>query len=372
MSRFSKLLLLLALSGFVAGAIAPGLSPVSVVSPTSGSMEPTVPQHSVVIVTDTAPAVDDIALYDSPTRPQPVLHRIVDVQPAQSAVSDSSSRSQQFVTKGDANSQPDQASGSPAVTPSQIRGTVVTIGSVPLVIPYLGIPLSNPVFIITLWALLVVTTVQRSASGQTAHRLSSTYPLQAVALLLAICIIIVGPIVITLTATPVTAELTTSTTLSASQSQVAAPGTTTTHPVTIQSPLLAVVSVTATTDSESLSVASVSHQLGSPTATVYLTNTPADSPTVHQGVVSLYTYPPVLPGSILSDLHRLHTIAPAIVASLLLSVPVIFFAVTVDPAQFTRPSRQHIYETRKTDPPQTPPSNTHDNAPDSQTPHTDR
>jgi len=360
MSRFSNLLLLGVLIMFVAGAIFPSLLPVSIVSPTSGSMEPTVPHHSVVVITDTSPAVGDIALYESPDRSQPVLHRLVGMQSSQPSTSTSSLSSQQFLTQGDANTETDQATGSSPVTPDQIRGTVATIGSTPIVIPYVGIPLSNPVFIITLWALLVMMTTQRSASGQTAHRLSSSYPLQPAALVFAVCIIVVGPIVITMTATPLTAELTTSATLSASQSHVAAPGTTTTHPVTVQSPLLAVVSITATTDSTSISVDSVSHQFGSPSATVYLTNTPSESPTVHQGTVSLYTYPPVLPDSTLHALHRFHTLAPSIISSLLLAFPIVLFAVTIDPARFSRPQRSRIYDSRKSHSPETPPSETHD------------
>lgn len=364
MSRFSQLLVVLLLAGFLAGSIAPGLLPVSIVSPTSGSMEPTVPQHAVVVVTDTSPAVGDIALYDSPSRTQPVLHRLVDTQPPQSAAS--SPPSPQFLTQGDANTQPDQASGASPVSTAQIRGTVVTVQSTPIVIPFVGIPLSNPVFIITLWALLVVTTIQTSSSGSTSHRLASTYPVQSIALLVAICIIIAGPVVIGMTATPITTELTTSSTLSPEQSQVAAPGSTTTHPVTIQSPLLAVVSVSATTESTALSVQSVSHRLGSPTATVHLSNTPSPTPTVHRGVVSLYTYPPVLPGPILSELHRLHTLAPAVVSSLVLAFPVVFFAVTIDPNEFTRPRKTRIRTNRKTNTPQTPPSNATDTNTESQ------
>jgi signal peptidase len=90
---------------------------VTVVAVTSDSMSPAIEAgESVVVVPWTDPGPGDVVVFDAPTRPGHVAHRVVGTTPAG------------LVTRGDANPTTDQATGSPAIPRSAVVGTALPVG----------------------------------------------------------------------------------------------------------------------------------------------------------------------------------------------------------------------------------------------------
>jgi len=104
----------------------------------SGSMEPTFYRGDIVATVNTNtygiqefnPETDvnvgDVVVYDATWYPEPVIHRVVDVQMING--------SKYFVIKGDNNKQQDPY----LVQPNQIRSKVINLGKNLLIIPKIG------------------------------------------------------------------------------------------------------------------------------------------------------------------------------------------------------------------------------------------
>jgi signal peptidase len=121
-----RLVLLVALAGLLV-LVAPPPSPVHLSYVTSDSMAPTLEAGDAYLVVDSgAPTTGDVLVYDAETREGYTTHRVVDVT------------DNGYMTQGDANPTPDQASGEPPVTEDQILGTVLSVGDQPLAIPLVG------------------------------------------------------------------------------------------------------------------------------------------------------------------------------------------------------------------------------------------
>lgn len=105
------------------------LSPYTMITVNSGSMEPEIETISDVVVVDTSdsnPDVGEIIVYDAATIDHQVTHRVVEESP------------KGYVTKGDNNVMTDQESGEPPVTERRVNAVVVQIGESPLIIPAIG------------------------------------------------------------------------------------------------------------------------------------------------------------------------------------------------------------------------------------------
>jgi signal peptidase I, archaeal type len=109
----------------------------------SGSMEPVFYRGDVVVIEKTNflgiqeinPSdlkVGDIIIYQATWFPEPVIHRIINIQTG-------SDGQMYYVTKGDNNPKPDPS----LVSTSQVQAKVVSLGDQPLIIPKIGY--------ITLW-----------------------------------------------------------------------------------------------------------------------------------------------------------------------------------------------------------------------------
>lgn len=98
----------------------------------SGSMEPTIGTFDAFLVNPFPGRlrVGDVIVFDSESRGEPMVHRIVGGDPTG------------WFTQGDANARMDQLAGEPIVTPERIKGRVVTgPDGAPLLARGLGIPL---------------------------------------------------------------------------------------------------------------------------------------------------------------------------------------------------------------------------------------
>lgn len=321
------------------GAVAPAAAPITVTSPDSGSMEPTAPEHSLVVVVSDTPEVGDIALYDTSSRTEPVLHRLVETTDGGEA----------FITQGDANQRTDQEVGNPPVSTDQMYGTVPTIAGQPLIVPYAGTLLTNPFALVGLWAMLAISVLYSTSMGQLVRGTVVTIPFRTYAVAIGLLIIVVLPLVILATPTVTELYILTSTTGGADAAHIAVPGETTERDVAITSPLLQFLHVSGHADGE-LAVSSIETSLGSPTATITVENTPSETPTVHEGSVSVYTYPMTLPETHVQALAAIHPALAAFVASFVLGGPLVALGLASDPHRVVRASRGLIYRTRHTRP----------------------
>lgn len=116
---------------FAAVAAVPGAAPVQLSYVYSDSMEPTIPEDAGFLLVPAGEVrAGDIVVFDVADKPV-TAHRVVD-------------RTERgFVTKGDNNDVTDQATGTPYVQRSDIRGQVLTVGGGPLVVPGLGVVVST-------------------------------------------------------------------------------------------------------------------------------------------------------------------------------------------------------------------------------------
>lgn len=320
----------------IVGAVAPAAAPLTLTSPDSGSMEPTIPEHSLAVVVDKQPQVGDIALYTTPARDSPVLHRLVGTTDDGTA----------YLTQGDANEVTDQELGDPAVTDTDIHGVIPTIAGTPLAIPYAGLIFSNPVFVIGAWAALGLSLLYTTNPGRVIRGTVVSYPAHLYAYALATLVFVLLPVVTLTTPAIVEAQLLTSTTASADASHIATPGETTTHTVTVSSQLMAVMHTSAHATGD-LTVTAVESTLGSPRTEITVTNTPSESPTAHHGVIAVYAYPPILPESVLHGLAAIHPVVAATVTGAILSFPIALLGAIIDSKRLIRASRRGIYRFRR-------------------------
>lgn len=105
----------------------------------SGSMEPSFYRGDIVSTVNvntygiqefnpyTDVNVGDVVVYDATWYPEPVIHRVIDIQKANNG-------SKQYIIKGDNNKEQDPY----PVHPEQIRSKVIKIGDTLLIIPKIG------------------------------------------------------------------------------------------------------------------------------------------------------------------------------------------------------------------------------------------
>lgn len=320
----------------VFGAIAPAAAPITLTTPVSGSMEPTASEDSLVVVVDAKPSTGDIALFSTPDRSNLVLHRIVGTTDDGSA----------FITQGDANSQTDQKAGDSPVTPDEVTGIVPTVAGAPLIIPHVGMLLTNPVFIIGSWMLLGLSLFYSANPSQITSGTVNTFPVSLYATIGGLIVLVVLPTVILTTPATVSAEIITTGTGSAEASHIAAPGETTAHTVKASSPMMAFLH-TSTHASGDLTIVSTESALGSSDIAVTVTNPPVEEPTVHESTITLYSYPAVLPNSIIQSLAGIHPTLAALATGLITALPLFIISIFTDSKRIVRASNRTISSNRR-------------------------
>lgn len=319
----------------VFGAIAPGLSPVTVTTPVSESMEPTAPTHSLVVIVSTTADPGDIILFDSAQQEKPVLHRIVGVSDTDDG----------YITQGDANKVPDQDLGMDSVSDKQINGVVPTIAGHPIIIPHAGSVLTNPVVLLGTWALLALSLLYTTKVGKITRGAATTIPIRKYAVVLAVLIMVGTPIATAVFAVPAQTEIVTSTTASAASSDIAEPGGVSERTVTVSSPFFAVLRTTATLEGD-LVLQTAENSFGEQTAEISVRNQPSDVPTIHKGTIKIYSYPAVLPTSISSPIVAIHPIAASFANSFIIGVAVIIVGLAFDKRKIVRSSHRKLRQHR--------------------------
>jgi len=318
------------------GAVAPGIAPVVVATPDSGSMVPTAETHSLVVVLDTEPTVGEIALFETPTKNRAVLHRLVDRTPDGDA----------FITQGDANAATDQAAGDPPVSPDQVYGTVPTVLGQPLVVPYAGLVLTNPVFAFGVWALLGASLLYTTTGGAAVRETVASVPVRVHVVVLAVAILVVIPVVSVAAPASVDAEILTTTTATDDDPAIVGPGEVGERTIEVSSPVIWGLQTTAEAEGD-LSIRSVGAGDGG-TRTVTVVNEPVDEPQVHRGTVTVYSFPATLPKPVLAALVDVHPVAAGFASALPIGGSVLVAALLfIDPRLPLRASRKAIQRRRR-------------------------
>jgi signal peptidase len=318
------------------GAVAPGIAPVVVATPDSGSMVPTAETDSLVLVLDTEPTVGDIALFETPTRERAVLHRLVDRTPEGDA----------FMTQGDANAVSDQAAGDPPVSPDQVYGTVPTIAGHPVVVPYAGQVLTNPVFAFGIWALLGASLLYTTTGGQAVRETVAAVPVRVHVVVLAIAIMIVIPVVSVAAPASVQAEILTTTTATGENPAIVQPGEVGETTIRVSSPVIWGLQTTPEVEGD-LDIQSVAPGEDG-TRRVTVVNEPSETPQVHRGTITVYSFPATLPKPVLAALVDVHPFVAGFASALPIGGTVLVGAVLfIDPKLPLRASRTAIQRRRR-------------------------
>ena len=330
--------ILVAIAGILAmSALAPAASPILLTSPATGSMQPTAPTDSLVLVVDAEPAVGDIALFESPESDRPVLHRIVGTTGDGDA----------FRTQGDANQYPDQRTGAPPVTDDEIYGTVPTILGQPLVIPHLGRLVTNPVLFAGIWALLGLSLLYSTTGGETIRETVASVPLRVHVVVLGVVIAVALPIAVL--GAPATADthILTTATAPAEDPSLVRSGETGHRTVVVSSPVSWFLHHSAHVSGD-LHVTATEPRSGSDAMAVTVANEPATAPAVHRGTVTVYSYPAVLPAGAISALAALHPAVAALATATVLGGGIVLLGfVLIDPRRTVRASRSAIRRGRR-------------------------
>ncbi len=311
------------------GFIAPGAAPLSVTSPVSDSMEPTAPQHSLVVVTSGGVTTGDILLFETPERDRSVLHR---------AVGEADTG---YITQGDANELPDQAFGMTPVSPDQIDGSVLTIAGHPVIIPYVGGVLTNPVVLLGLWGLLALSLLYTTQLGGVSRGSVATTHIRKYAVVLALIIVVAIPVTTGLSAITVQTEIVTSTTASPSSPSIAAPGDVSERTVSVSSPFFALLHTPVVVEGD-VTLQDTSSSNGGRVKRITVQNNPSNVPTVHEGSVTVYTYPRVLPGAVMKPIDTIHPVLGSFVSSLVIAGLLVGASRVFDKHRIVRGTRDEI------------------------------
>ncbi|MGZ0747153.1 signal peptidase I [Haloparvum sp. AD34] len=308
-------------------AAAPATSPVTVSYVSSDSMEPTIAQgDGYILVPAGEIETGDVITFYSEDRNVYVTHRVV------------RETSDGFVTQGDNNPTPDQATGLSPVQRHQIVGEVLTVGGEPVTIPSLGpgaeFVRSHPLGVL-LGGLLAWTVSVAFAEGRrrrpdrTVLRVRDVaLPVFGVALPIAVGFVLLTATHSTFTYTAVEGGGTSAATLPVSE---AATRSNTVR--LVRSVLTTVVisadgaDVAALTVTERSSVGLVAERT-TVNATMSVT---ADAVGPHRTTLHVYVYPATLPESVLLWLHHHHPFWAASASVSALFAPVcIGYALFVD------------------------------------------
>jgi signal peptidase len=321
----SRALTLAVFAVLVAAAL--GHAPVSVHYATSDSMEPTVDEGDVFLVTEGSVEVGDVALFYSTQREELVAHRVVDETEAG------------YVTQGDANPSTDQAGGAPPVAPGEVVGPVVTVAGGPLTLsgvgPVVRYVAANRGLVAGALAVLLVgltTATERSARGSrgdltTASQFFRPFLLMAVAVM--VTTVVVGA------ATAPAAVLHTDDPAVAAEERLA-----------IETGAAETVTVPVETDRLPMTY-HVVEATGDLTVTDYeLTATGVDASVAVEarategattGQIRVYTYPQVVPKPLVTALHELHPVAGALGAAVTMLLPILaLYWLAFDPRELLR------------------------------------
>lgn len=299
-------------------------APVSLHYATSGSMEPEINENEIYVVWHGSDiAVGDIALYDSLERNEPVTHRVVGE--AESG----------FITKGDANQQTDQATGSPTVPAERIRGTVIEYNGHAVTAPggeTLVLINTYQLELVLVSLLLIIGEVLRtSTSGRIRPEDVSTKLIPAIVVIIGIAVVVVysggASQAVTVVATngdavgnPGLVPIGESTDVTARFT--GNPQTVFTHEVTTVSGEMALKS--------SQTVSTVER-------TVVLNVPSQQSPGTVDAVVSFHRYPLVLPPTVIDSLVYIHPFVAAVVTTSMTFLPVLFVVyLFIDPKTLVR------------------------------------
>lgn len=314
---------------FVAALVAPAAAPVQISYVVSDSMSPTIATNDGYVLVDTGTVEEgDIITYYSEERGTAVTHRVV-------AVTEDG-----LITQGDANPSTDQAAGYPPVQPSDVAGTVLTVGDAPVRIPNLGLAVG---LLRSYWYLtvgLVAGLVLYRVAGTARNRdRDSVLRSREIVLAATAVAVIAGVALVSLGAThqttvyQVTADGTTS-------AQTLTVGEQRTESLTIRTaktPVTYVITesdgmtITNTTavDEPSDSPGAESGSLGwlrarllEPETRNVTASIPAQETTEpHLTSVNVYPYPAVLPRGVVTTLHRVHPLVAALSTVLVIVIP---------------------------------------------------
>jgi signal peptidase len=325
--------ILLAIAGLLTlSAVAPAAAPIAVTTPATGSMHPTAPTDSLVLVVDTEPQVGEIALFESNEYDRPVLHRLV------ARTEDGTA----FVTQGDANDRTDQETGSPAVTPDQIYGTVPTIAGHPIVIPLLGRLVTNPVLFAGVWGVLGLSLLYSTTGGETVRETVASVPLRVHVVVLGVVIAVALPTAVLWAPAIADAHILTTTTAPADDPSLVRPGETGRRTVVVSSPVMWSLHQTVHVSGD-LHLEATEANPGSDAMVVTVANEPAKEPTVHRGTITVYSYPAVLPAGAIAALAAIHPAVAAFATAIVLGGAVVLLGfVLIDPGRTVRASRKTI------------------------------
>jgi signal peptidase len=322
MSRLATLAVLAVLA-----AVVFGYAPVSVHYATSDSMEPTIGEGDVFLVTEGSVEVSDVALYYSSERDGLVAHRVVDETDAG------------YVTQGDANPSTDQAGGAPPVAPGEVVGPVVTVGGSPLTLsglgPVVGVVATNRGLVAGALAVLLVGLLtmegrsERDSRGDLTTAAAFFRPFLAMGVALMVTTIVVGA-----AAAPVAVLHTSDPAVAADQRLAVETGTAETVTVPVETDRLP-MTYHVVEASGDLTVTDYELTTSGVDASVAVEALPSDGTTT--GQIRVYTYPAAVPKALVVALHGLHPVAGAFGAAVTMLLPSLaLYWLVFDPRELIR------------------------------------
>lgn len=333
-SRIVTVIFLLILLLTVGLYAPPGTAPLYVTSPDTGSMEPTITPDDVVIIYGwgDSPSVGDTILFSTSAEEQAVLHRIVDETDGG------------YITQGDANDITDQQDGFEPVDETDIYGTVIG-GDEPITIPYIGMLISNPLAILSLWVIFLIMNLVPENDGRPRTEMvisnSPTILLLFVGVLLAFL-----PLFTALTAASADVTITTVNTPGQTGTNIVGVGQTGSETVQFVYRNTPITEPFVVTDSGQLVVDSIAQEGEYLTTTIE--NIPRGDIGVDMGIVSVYTYIGILPDTIIYQLISVHYLLPSVVDGMILSLGLLLlWGVLVSRKKNIRRSRDKIYSMRR-------------------------
>lgn len=287
-------------------------SPITLISIQGDSMEPTIPDNSLLVNYETKNVDDgDIITFYDPQTQQFITHRVVNETDAG------------YITLGDNNDVIDQTTGIQPVQPTAIEGRAIVVGSTPLYIPYLGsvfdVLQQNliQVFLIIFGAYLALSQASRQTEQQ---RVFGHLVARDIFRPIFIVCLVMMVFAFTLTATTLSAPIVYTNSDSAAQQQyvVTTGDTKQIETITIErettwylgdlyfSDNLEIVSIERMSDSQ------VSLRVVVP---------PEPAPGTLQSTITLYQYPRVLPEGFVQSLATINPVLASFVTSLVTLSP---------------------------------------------------
>lgn len=276
--------------------VAPPPSPVHVSYVTSGSMAPALETGDAYLAVDWGePTPGDVIVYDPETREGYTTHRVVDVT------------AEGYLTRGDANRLPDQATGEPPVTEARVLGTVPSVAGRPLAVPLVGsvaaaVGLRETVLVAA--GLLAVRTL-----GQRNPRLPDRSAVRVSSVVGPLAVLVVLLAVVSLTVAPTTHAVTYTATESNSEAPTAVPvGEVST--VEIRMAVRSLPLTHTVFEADGAAVSAVDREAGSAQLSAEL---PARSePGRFDVAVTAVPYPMTLPIATIEALHAIHPLVARI------------------------------------------------------------